>query len=933
MRYDLYINNQRCDLNDESLIVFTYTMEDLRNPTAVKNTYSHEVELPSTDNNNRIFSHFYRNDYRVGVDNFQPLQRVPFAIYNELSERVQSGYIKLDEVTIDHTKKTYKVTLYGGLGSFFYTLGYNDDGDALTLADLQYMPQSEDEARLNLEIRRQTIDNRGAWGRLAGANSREEFDVINFAPTYQGLPEGDFGKDKALFIGRATGSAGNYGNDVQHPIYGIVSAKDGNTFYKRFTNGEDTGYRFSLVDLGKEHTEWEMKDLRTYLQRPILSIRKFVEAVQRRASAYGYTLELDGAFFNDDNPYYANAWMTLPSLQSITKPSNTAEVRISGEVVVDGNAVQTIPLSVDMPTDIDGYEFGSNVKNVKLSLPEISVEVDDDTNTYQRGKAFYLSDSNNVRNAWFIQVYGKRFGSNVATSDVKVITATSDGNSTDFVVQNADFLPVGSANVYTRIKSNFTAVSSRYAVLNTKNIEFDITSTSAPDSWYLKIRKVTYQGDSSYFDKLLTLVGLDGYGHDITGWVDISAGIPTTLSGTGEVSANTTIRTGAIVQKKDLLNIGKSPLEILLSYCKLFGLVWLYGEGYTIRLLSRAEFYGEGNPFDWNARIDRSRPMVVKPFEFDKRFYDFELETQGQWAERYEEKWGKVYGSQRVNTGYDFDKDSKNLLEGNALKGGAEVLEIGKYYNNITEGTYTLGSRTFDKVCPSVFLDGGKFALYDANGNATQYDTTTPTTDANIDYMNALQGYDAQPKAQLHNDGKVDTAGGMLLLYDGDIDVANSPYKNFRLSDDIAEMGILNDGQLCWLLEGSSVARLGADPTTGDGGETLPKFVRTGLGVTLDMGTPLELDNPDADTEAVQNTIYAQYWRNYIADRYDTNSRVCECYVDLRGVRVNNALFQNTYYFDNAVWVLNKISNYSMTTEGSTLCEFVKVQDINAYMR
>lgn len=246
MRYDLYINNQRCDLNDESLIVFTYTMEDLRNPTAVKNTYSHEVELPSTDNNNRIFSHFYRNDYRVGVDNFQPLQRVPFAIYNELSERVQSGYIKLDEVTIDHTKKTYKVTLYGGLGSFFYTLGYNDDGDALTLAGLQYMSQPEDEARLNLEIRRQTIDNRGAWGRLAEVNSREEFDVINFAPTYQGLPEGDFAKDKALFVGRATGTAGNYGNDVQHPIYGIVSAKDGNTFYKRFTNGEDTGYRFSL---------------------------------------------------------------------------------------------------------------------------------------------------------------------------------------------------------------------------------------------------------------------------------------------------------------------------------------------------------------------------------------------------------------------------------------------------------------------------------------------------------------------------------------------------------------------------------------------------------------------------------------------------------------------------------------------------------------
>ena len=920
MRYDLYINGLLCDLDSSSLIVLTYTMEQLTNPTAVKNTYSHEVELPSTERNDIVFSHFYRNDYLVGGGNFSPLEQVPFTIYNELGEIAESGYIKLDEVQVDKVAHTYKVVLYGGLGSFFYMLGYSDTGDALALSDLQYMQYAEDEGKLNLRILRQTIDNNGAWGRLAENNQQEQYDVVNFAPTYQGMPEGDFAKDKALFIGRATGtSGGGYTDTLRNPIYGIDSANGSNTMYKRYIEGTDSGYRCTIVDLGADHTEWEVKDLRTYLQRPVLSVRKFIEAVQRRATAYGYTLNLDSAFFNADNPYYNDAWVTLPSLQSITRPSNTQQARISGEVIIKADAVQTIPLTVEMPTDTNGYEFGSTLSKIRLSLSEIVVKLNDVIDNDLHTASTYYLGSRGIQNAWFIQVYGVNSADAVvAYSDVKVITSGRNNTATNTIINNAGYTPQGGANGYTRIKSDFTATRTQYAILNEKNIAFDIVSSEMPDTWYLRVEKYNYTGYSAYADKLYAAV------NGANGWVDFSAGYATTLSGTADVSANTTVRSGCIINKSEMFNIGKSPLELLLSYCKLFGLVWLYeSNSNTITLQQRTTFYNEGTAVDWSERIDRNKTMKIKPFEFDKRFYDFELETQGEWAEQYADKYGRPYGAQRVNTGYPFDKEAKNLLEGNALKGGAEVLEQGKYYNNITQGTYTLGLATYNKICPSVFLDGGKYALYDANGNPTEYDVTTPTNEANVEYMNALQGYDAQPKVQLHKDSKLESEGGMLLLYTGSIDVDNSPYKNFGLTDDIAEMGILNEGQLCWVLEGSSVGRLT--------GETLPKFVRTGYNLSLDMGVPLELDNPDADTEAVQNSIYSQYWRDYLGDRYDTNSRVCECYVDLRGLQVSNALFRNFYYFDNAVWVLNKIANYSMTTEGSTLCEFVKVQDVKNY--
>lgn len=920
MTYKLYINEQLCDLNEQSLIVLTYTMEQLNNPTAVKNTYSHEVELPSTERNDIIFSHFYRNDYKVGVDTFTPIMRVPFAIYNELGEIVERGYIKLDEVAVDKANHTYKVVLYGGLGSFFYAIGFNDNGEALTLGDLQYMANTSTSTReelLNLSISRATVGADGAWGRLAGRNGRAQFDVINFAPTYQSVPS-DFDADKAIYIARAEQTTSGYGYNLANPIYGIVGRDGGKAMYKRIVEGTDTGYRFSIFELGKEHTEWEVKDLRSYLQRPILSVRKFVEAIQRRATANGYTLNLDSSFFNADNPYYGKAWLTLPSLQSITKPSKTTEAQISANVVIDESAVQEFEVAVAMPTDTDGYEFGTTVSNFKATLPKVSVNIPTPPQDAEGGVPRYysLNDTDSSiggRNVWFMQLYGKTAGNVVAWSDIVVLVGETDRYSTSDIVSITGYMPQG-VGAYKRVSKpfvldNFTTEAVLGSVAKPLSLQFDVTIGATPDTWLLRLEKYHYDGDDS------TAQELYAHANAVHEWVNFSAGEMTSLFGTAEVSANETIRTGTVVNKADLLNIGKSPLEVLLSYTKLFGLVWHYEpNSKSVTLGKRSTFYREGSAVDWQDRIDHNRPMKIKPFEFDKRFYDFELETQGAWPTEYEAKYGRIYGSQRVNTGYDFDKEEKNLLEGNALRGGAEVLQQSKYYTNITED---------GKVCPSVFLDGAQYALYDSTDNATEYEASTPTNGATIEYMNTLQGYDYKPKLQLHDGDSSIDEGGTLLIFNGNIEIEGSPYRNFHLSDDVAEMGLLNDGNQCWVLEGSVPFSLQ--------GETIPHFVRTGLGVSLDMGVPQEVDNPDANKEAVQNSIYSQYWSRYLGDRYDVNSRVLECYVDLRGLQVSNALFRNFYYFDNAVWVLNKITNYSMTTEGTTQCEFVKVQDVNNY--
>ena len=60
---------------------------------------------------------------------------------------------------------TYKVTLYGGLGSLLYDLGYDGNGNKRTLADLDYLAGGDDE--LNFVINKTNVA--AAWATDAAA--------------------------------------------------------------------------------------------------------------------------------------------------------------------------------------------------------------------------------------------------------------------------------------------------------------------------------------------------------------------------------------------------------------------------------------------------------------------------------------------------------------------------------------------------------------------------------------------------------------------------------------------------------------------------------------------------------------------------------------------------------------------------------------------
>lgn len=193
-------------------------------------------------------------------------------------------------------------------------------------------------------------------------------------------------------------------------------------------------------------------------------------------------------------------------------------------------------------------------------------------------------------------------------------------------------------------------------------------------------------------------------------------------------------------------------------------------------------------------------------------------------------------------------------------------------------------------------------------------------------YNDDYQGYDIDSSRKLElrtADNKPIDGSDILVFHEG-----WDHYDYFKLTDDVPAMDVVNDGVPCWLLGAGG---------TGQDALYVPTFQRYSYGNihliedSLDFGVPRQMDIPGI-RYADGCTIYERGWKKYISDRYDVNTKVMTCRVDFSGIQVSQELLRKFYWYDNSIWVLNAIRNYSLTTYDPVECEFVQVQDKSNYL-
>ena len=157
----------------------------------------------------------------------------------------------------------------------------------------------------------------------------------------------------------------------------------------------------------------------------------------------------------------------------------------------------------------------------------------------------------------------------------------------------------------------------------------------------------------------------------------------------------------------------------------------------------------------------------------------------------------------------------------------------------------------------------------------------------------------------------------------------------YQLTDDNDMMYFLNGDKPCWLCGwNTAVDGVYAILNANQVPQFLPYSRLSGQEYDapwLTFGIPQELYDPNIPSWSEDATLYARFWRSYLRDLLDKDTKVMKCRVNLEGLQVGPQLLRRFFWYENSLWVLNKITNYSLTTYDPAECEFVQVRNIENY--
>lgn len=887
------------DLDDDDLVIYNYTLDDLNNPTIVRNSYSCTLTLPKTRNNNTAFGFFSRSD-RMTADGFDASRKTPFIIYADNGKIIESGYLSLDKVT----RNGYDVTLYGGLGSFFRALSVDEDGNARTMASLRYLPRRPYPKDVSFTINATTIKN--AWAHiLNGRLVNPLYSVINFAPCYNGVTDG-FDADKILY------KNGEYSNLPYRSI-----ARNG----------------YALATLKEPVNEWIVRDLRSYMQRPVLNVGKALDAISDPDNNGGWSVNWHGDFW-----FSRGSWVTLKMLQSNDKYSHTS-------VIEKGWNLRNQFTNIQKSNEVEmfGRTYSMLSGRTSAGLAEVSATVRVRARIDALGH--YVDSDSKVLRASLFQVIGyNSSGEQVAVSKVYALTNRYplDQRVDTFITNHiqpisgrltADTPGLSKNLFYSAPNPEVTKIYGTY--------EDNLFTTTAESLQYVDIPISGYGIDSYeirykviYENAGTATYDLDGSQRGITCVSNFSTGTDswkytprfTDWELINESVTFSSIRSGAEVSKDDLLTTDYTPADFLISLARLNGWYFVADEAKkTVDIYSRDMFYN-GEIEDISARVDMTTAKIT-PIAAESKYYEFAYpETYGGIAKDFEERTGRKYASIRVNTGYEFDDEPIEQMNGLIFKGAPMLTDRDKQYSTFRASdaityfgwqmqpiTYTFGDKATGTT--DLVVEGKAPAAITAfNSKGVQYG-------------------DAISKVQLCDaDGKSETGDGVLLWFDTKTMRGTASY---QISDDTLEMLYQNENKPCYLLDAATGSNWLAP-------SQIPFFRRAYISNqpynpnaliqnTWDMQAPTKSYDANFPNVDANGGVYAQYWGGLVHDRYNKDTRVVEVKTNLRGIAISYESFRKFYLFDGALWVLNKVKDYALNSDELTTCEFIKVQDTSNY--
>ena len=141
----------------------------------------------------------------------------------------------------------------------------------------------------------------------------------------------------------------------------------------------------------------------------------------------------------------------------------------------------------------------------------------------------------------------------------------------------------------------------------------------------------------------------------------------------GDVSFNSislipvALSIGDSLLMNDCIPKGIFQRDLFLSICKMFNL-YVYDDRYqenNIIIKPYIDFYdvSSSNANDWSNKIDRSKPLSIKPMsEINARYYNFKFKEDSDfYNDNYKKKYSESYGDRLYDSSFDFSKNTETV--------------------------------------------------------------------------------------------------------------------------------------------------------------------------------------------------------------------------------------------------------------------------------
>ena len=362
---EFYIEDRLVELDKELSINFTYETIDPTKLSSIKNSFSKTLNIPGTPHNNDLFGWLCRSEKEIVEDSttetsnvgtyFNPHKKSNWKIFKN-GELIQQGYLVLNNILRQDNQITYQVTLFGGLGEFFYNLSYNEDGTKKTLADLNwgfYKLNSQgnpinfnEDTDTFFDVNALTVARNWRKNQIVPNTTFTDNDVernITFVPEYTGNYE-DFDSKKMLVNvnnGKTTSPSPTYWMDSSTRARFLQSFPDtqteGTDTYQALSSGllpSNPNGVFGLVNFSRDLDPWEASCLNP-LEIPLaIRFQKLLQVISKPENNGGYTVEWPEYFFGprEESNYINYTWLLLGKMKkelgspSINKITETSEL-------------------------------------------------------------------------------------------------------------------------------------------------------------------------------------------------------------------------------------------------------------------------------------------------------------------------------------------------------------------------------------------------------------------------------------------------------------------------------------------------------------------------------------------------------------------------------------------------------------------------------